>query len=215
MGYFNASKLLKWTFLSSLTRESRDSITILALKRRQLQGALSPEWTPPRGVAPGPPRFLCPSNDLPWRRPWTYRSNGACTYVINKYDWCSYQCKEVHFVLCIWLKRTLIERNYTDFSSGAAWEIIFSVHGGGVVYNTMYNISGYSYTSIYFLDFTLTAHNWQKWKRVFLTCPCYENLQGWSSWSKKLQIYLKNYDLCEYVEFGAISWKFDILSITA
>ena len=26
----------------------------------------------------------------------------------------------------------------------------------------------------------------------------------------KLQIYLKNYDLCEYVEFGAISWKYDI-----
>ena len=26
---------------------------------------------------------------------------------------------------------------------------------------------------------------------------------------------LENYDLCEYVEFGAISWKFDILSITA
>ena len=40
-------------------------------------------------------------------------------------------------------------------------------------------------------------------------------LKGWSSWSKKLQIYLKNYDLCEHVEFGAISWKFDILSITA
>ena len=41
------------------------------------------------------------------------------------------------------------------------------------------------------------------------------NWQGWSSWSKKLQIYLKSYDLCEYVKFGAISWKFDILSITA
>ena len=40
------------------------------------------------------------------------------------------------------------------------------------------------------------------------------NLKGWSSCSKKLQIYLK-YDLCEYVEFGAISWKFDTLSITA
>ena len=30
-----------------------------------------------------------------------------------------------------------------------------------------------------------------------------------------LQIYLKNYDLHEYVEFRAISWNFDILSITA
>ena len=36
------------------------------------------------------------------------------------------------------------------------------------------------------------------------------NLYGWSSWSKKLQIYLKNYEFCEYVEFGAISWKFNI-----
>ena len=41
------------------------------------------------------------------------------------------------------------------------------------------------------------------------------NLYGWSSWSKKLEIYFKNYDFCEYVKFGAISWKFDILSITA
>ena len=32
---------------------------------------------------------------------------------------------------------------------------------------------------------------------------------------KKRQLYLKNDDFCEYVEFGAISWKFDILSITA
>ena len=38
---------------------------------------------------------------------------------------------------------------------------------------------------------------------------------GMKQSSKHLQIYLKNYDLCEYVEFGAISWKFDILSITA
>ena len=28
-------------------------------------------------------------------------------------------------------------------------------------------------------------------------------------------IYLKNYDFCEYVEFEAILWKIDILSITA
>ena len=41
------------------------------------------------------------------------------------------------------------------------------------------------------------------------------NLYGWSSWSKKLQKYLKNYDICENMKFGAISWKFDILSITA
>ena len=32
---------------------------------------------------------------------------------------------------------------------------------------------------------------------------------------KVVNIYFKNYDFCEYVEFGAISWKFDIFSITA
>ena len=26
----------------------------------------------------------------------------------------------------------------------------------------------------------------------------------------KMQIYLKNYDFCKYVEYGAISWKYDI-----
>ena len=31
----------------------------------------------------------------------------------------------------------------------------------------------------------------------------------------KFQLHLKNYDLCEYVEFGTISWTFDIWSITA
>ena len=59
----------------------------------------------------------------------------------------------------------------------------------------------------------LTAHNWQKWKRVFLTCPCHKIYRD--EGSKKLQKYLKNYDICENVEFGAISWKCDILSITA
>ena len=37
------------------------------------------------------------------------------------------------------------------------------------------------------------------------------NLYGRSGWSKKFQLYLKNYDFCEYVKFGAISLKIDIL----
>ena len=61
----------------------------------------------------------------------------------------------------------------------------------------------------------LMAHNWQKWKRVFLTCPCHEIYRDEAVGLKKMQLYLKNYDFCEHVEFGAISWKFDILSITA
>ena len=143
--------------------------------------------------------------------------------------------------------------------------------------------------------YQLTGGNWQKWKRVFLTCPCHKFYRDeavglsllsrlsflfvknivlapswWNgrfcfakpltppakdslrssfasgglsrlrrsifalrarglfisdrvkpslwqrlSWSKKLKKYSKNYDICENVKFGAISWKIDILSITA
>ena len=60
----------------------------------------------------------------------------------------------------------------------------------------------------------LTARNWQKCKRVFMTCPCHEIYKDEGVGLNKMQTYLKNYDFCEYVEFGAISWKIDILSIT-
>ena len=50
------------------------------------------------------------------------------------------------------------------------------------------------------------AHNWQKWKRVFLTCPCHEIYRDEAAGLKKCKYTWKNYDLCEYVEFGAISW---------
>ena len=55
----------------------------------------------------------------------------------------------------------------------------------------------------------LTAHNWQKMKKVFMTCPCHEIYRDEAVRLKKC-----NYT-CEYVEFGAISWEFEILSITA
>ena len=29
-----------------------------------------------------------------------------------------------------------------------------------------------------YISFDLTAHNWQKWKRVFLTCPCHKIYRG-------------------------------------
>ena len=61
----------------------------------------------------------------------------------------------------------------------------------------------------------LTTYNWQKWKRVFPTCPCHEIYKDDAVCLKSYKYTFKNYDFCEYVEFGAISWKFDILSITA
>ena len=41
------------------------------------------------------------------------------------------------------------------------------------------------------------------------------NQVGRSRKLEKLQIYLKNYEICENGKFGAMSWKFDILSITS
>ena len=52
------------------------------------------------------------------------------------------------------------------------------------------------------------AHNLQKMKKYFSYMSLPQNLLGRRSWSKKLQLYFKNYDFCEYVKFGEISWKF-------
>ena len=41
------------------------------------------------------------------------------------------------------------------------------------------------------------------------------NLWGRSSWSKKSQLHLKNYNICKNLKFWAISWKINILPITA
>ena len=38
-----------------------------------------------------------------------------------------------------------------------------------------------------------------------------QNLEGRSSWSKKLQLCFKNYYFCEYVKFEAIFLKFDYI----
>ena len=38
-------------------------------------------------------------------------------------------------------------------------------------------------------------------------CPCYKIYREEAVGLKKFQLYLKNYDFCEYVKFGATSWK--------
>ena len=60
----------------------------------------------------------------------------------------------------------------------------------------------------------LTAHDWQKWKGVFLICP-YNEIYRDEAVGLKVANILKNTILYEYVELKAISWKYDILSITA
>ena len=54
----------------------------------------------------------------------------------------------------------------------------------------------------------------QKWNSTFLTCPCHKISSEEAVGLKKFQLYFENYDFHEYVKFGAISWKFDILSTT-
>ena len=52
-------------------------------------------------------------------------------------------------------------------------------------------------------------------KKVFLSCYFHEIYRVEAVGLEKLQLYLQNYDFCEYAEFGAISWKIDILPITS
>ena len=58
------------------------------------------------------------------------------------------------------------------------------------------------------------AHNWQKWKRIFPTCPYHEIYRVDAVGRKEFQLYLKNCDFCEYVKFGAIFLKIYNLYIT-
>ena len=95
---------------------------------------------------------------------------------------------------------------------------------GGVSYSLIFNPVWFNLpfpVNHWDREFSLKAllyfNGWQlaKMKKSIPDMSLPWNLKGWSSWSKKLQKYLKNYDICENVKFGAISWKCDILSITA
>ena len=53
---------------------------------------------------------------------------------------------------------------------------------------------------------TLTAHKWQKWKRVFLTCPCHEIYRDEAAGLKsckytlKITIYVNMWNLGQFRE---------------
>ena len=67
-----------------------------------------------------------------------------------------------------------------------------------------------SYKSFFFkskfdyMQALLTAHNWQKWKRVFLTCPCHEIYRSEAVGLKsckftwKITIFVKMWNLEQY-----------------
>ena len=61
------------------------------------------------------------------------------------------------------------------------------------------------------IHLSLTAHNWQKWKRTFLTCPRHKISREEAVGVKSANYTFKLNNFCEYVKFGAIMWKSDIL----
>ena len=61
---------------------------------------------------------------------------------------------------------------------------------------------------------TLTGGNWQKWKKYSWHVPAIKFI-GMKQLVSKVANILENYEICENGKFGAISWKFDILSITS
>ena len=66
-------------------------------------------------------------------------------------------------------------------------------------------------------DHLLNSSQLAKMKSRFLTCPCHKIYREEAIDLKKVPIiflYFKNYDFCEYVKFGAVTQKIDILSIT-
>ena len=68
------------------------------------------------------------------------------------------------------------------------------------------------------VDMFLNSSQLAKMRSTFLTCPCqccHEIYRIDAVGFKKFQLYFKTYNFCEYVKFGAIPWKFDILLITA
>ena len=61
---------------------------------------------------------------------------------------------------------------------------------------------------------SLMAHNWQKWKSTFLTCPCHK-IYRVEAVGLKSSNYIRKLQFLWNVKFGEILWKFDILPITA
>ena len=71
------------------------------------------------------------------------------------------------------------------------------------------------YKFLCFRTLHLMAHNWQKWKSTFPTCPCHRIYRVEAVGLKSSNYTFKNYDFCENVKFGAILWKMAIVSKTS
>ena len=106
---------------------------------------------------------------------------------------------ELHFEIWFPKKRTI-----TFF-----WSQLSKLHKKDPIFHVATTFSlkqGETRTSHGPIPHPLTAHNWQKWKRVFLTCPCHEIYREeavgvkCSNYTWKITIYVNMWNLGQFRE---------------
>ena len=141
----------------------------------------------------------------------------TCAILKHVLDW---HCP--HFVIsrtqqyvflthCIWSSPTLITKKQTNKQTKAvAWPyFLVSLHN--LCFRTLHLARGFDLTKHRaqrlkqgFIN--LAGGNWQKWKRVFLTCPCHEIYRDEAVGLKscqntwKITIFVKMWNLGQYRE---------------
>ena len=138
---------------------------------------------------------------------------------IPRYTWCCSQCSKVvpDPVICtcrcrLGLIIVCIDGRHTPVSL-IDWHRGGSPHRTVLVHPKLWRVFHSQPWSLHAAHLqlksktaTLTAHNWQKWKRVFLTCPCHEIYRdeavGLKSckYTWKITIFVKMWNLGQYRE---------------
>ena len=105
--------------------------------------------------------------------------------------------------------------NFVPFPSGTL--VARRMGNGSIIIAQLIIIASYTDDSTHMYLFSIVliteVNGWQlaKMKKVHSSHFTAMKFVVKKRLSKKYQLYLKNYDSCEYVKFGAISSKFDIL----
>ena len=124
----------------------------------------------------------------------------------------------LYFEFMSWIS---LSHRFSEFEQIRHWGLHFYLKHRGHLYtllsfftlwisftNRHLNIAPrFSFSLVYLcFDFLLTAHNWRKWKRVFLTCPCHniyrDEAVGLKSCKNtwKVTIFVKMWNLGQYRE---------------
>ena len=125
MGYFHASKLLKWAFLSSLTRKYvfwKGFYHDFSTKKASASGGF---LIPTKELCPLDPRgSFAPPSDLPWRRPW----RPPISFNIHVWELRSVQSTDSCFIICYILTKKNLKWFAKTFSHSRS---TFAQYKGG------------------------------------------------------------------------------------